>query len=244
MSREDSATLRLAQDIDLSRIPRDSSLRGRRNLTGNARLLENDQQTQGEFFYQGVPMSELKFYKNMMLLGRAIDACLEKKLYGPALILIYSAIDVVGWLDSVEQYASPTSFKNWVEAYLLKATSIPCTALELYAARCGLLHTFTPDSKLSSKGPVRRICYCGGEASIQKLQRTINLTKKPELYVAVHINDLYEAWRLGVLHLAEELEKDPDKRSRVYAKARKFFSVLSIGYVDEVLTILEKDKAP
>lgn len=188
-------------------------------------------------------MSEFKFYDNIMLLGRGIDVCLEKKLCGPAMILIYSAIDVVGWLDSVEPYATPTSFIDWVEAYLLKAKSIQCTALELYAARCGLLHTFTPDSKLSSKGLTRRIVYGWGEASIQNIQRTINLTNKSESYVAVHVNDLYEAWRLGVLHFAEELEKDPDRRSRVYAKARKFFSILSMGDVDEVLAVLEKDKA-
>jgi len=189
-------------------------------------------------------MSESKFYKNMMLLGRGIDACIEKKLHGPALILIYSAIDIIGWLDSGEQYASPTSFVNWVDAYLLKAKPIQCTALELYAARCGLLHTFTPDSKLSSKEPVRRIAYGWGDASIQKLQRTIDLTNKSGEYVAVDINDLYKGWRLGVLHLAEELEKNPDKRSRVYTKARKFFSELSMDYVNRVLARLEKDKAP
>jgi hypothetical protein len=89
-------------------------------------------------------MSDLALYRNIMLLGSGIDACIEKKLSGPALILIYSGIDTVGWLDSSEDYATRTSFMKWVDAYLLQAKPLQCTALELYAARCGLLHTFTP----------------------------------------------------------------------------------------------------
>jgi len=86
-------------------------------------------------------MSELALYENIMLLGRGIDACIEKKLTAPALILIYSGIDTVGWIDSTDDYATRTSFINWVDAYLLKAKQLQCTALDLYAARCGLLHT-------------------------------------------------------------------------------------------------------
>jgi len=98
-------------------------------------------------------MRELALYKNIMLLGSGIDACIQKKLTAPALILIYSGIDTAGWLDSSEDYATRTSFMDWVDAYLLKAKPLQCTAMDLYAARCGLLHTFTPDSKLTSAIP-------------------------------------------------------------------------------------------
>jgi hypothetical protein len=185
-------------------------------------------------------MGELVLYKNIMLLGSGIDACIEKKLSSPALILIYSGIDTVGWLDSSENYATKTSFMRWVDAYLLKAKPLQCTSLELYAARCGLLHTFTPDSQLSSVGKARRIYYAWGTASVQDLQRTIDLTNKIGEYVAVHVNDLYEAWRQGVLQFAEELEKDPDRKSRVYKKAGKFFSELGLDTMCDVLTKLDK----
>ena len=187
-------------------------------------------------------MSELALYKNIMLLGSGIDACIEKKLSSPALILIYSGIDTVGWLDSSEDYATRTSFMKWVDAYLLKAKPLQCTSLELYAARCGLLHTFTPDSQVSSVGKARRIYYAWGTASVQDLQRTIDLTNKTGEYVAVHVNDLYEAWRLGVLQFTEELEKNPDRISRVYKKASKFFSELGLDTVCDVLTKLDKGK--
>ena len=185
-------------------------------------------------------MSEPLLYKSIMLLGSGIDACIEKKLIGPALILIYSGIDTVGWLDSSEDYATKTSFMKWVDAYLLKVKPLQCTSVELYAARCGLLHTFTPDYKLSSVGKERKIYYAWGSANVQDLRRAIDLTNKIGEYVAVHINDLYEAWRQGVLQFAEEIEKDPDRKSRVYKKASKFFVDLGSDTMCDVLTKLDK----
>lgn len=50
-------------------------------------------------------MTEFPLYKNILLLASGIEACIEKKLNSPALILIYSGIDTVGWLDSAEEFA-------------------------------------------------------------------------------------------------------------------------------------------
>jgi len=185
-------------------------------------------------------MSELALYKNFMLLARGVDACIEKKLTAPALILIYSGIDTAGWIDSNEDCATRTSFIKWVEAYLNKTIPLQCTAVDLYAARCGLLHTFTPDSKLTCDGKARRICYAWGTASVENLQHTIDLTNNSGEYVAVHIDDLNEAWRLGVLEFAKELERDLDRKLRVYRKASKFFSELGKEDLCNALTILEK----
>jgi hypothetical protein len=187
-------------------------------------------------------MTEYPLYKNILLLASGIEACIEKKLNGPALILIYSGIDTVGWLDSVEEFATKTSFKNWVDTYLLKAKPLACTSLDLYAARCGLLHTFTPDSKLRSEGKARYINYAWGTADAQDMQRTIDLRNESHQYVAIHVNDLYEAWRLGVLHFCEELEKDPKKKAQVHKKAGQFFAELGLDTMSDILTVVEKDK--
>jgi hypothetical protein len=132
---------------------------------------------------------------------------------------------------------------KWVDDYLLKAKPLECTPLDLYAARCGLLHTFSPDSRLSSQGKARRICYAWGTGRAQDLQRTIDLTNKSTEYVAVHVNDLYEGWRLGLLAYTEELKNDSVRRSRVYEKAGKFFSELDLGTVSNILAKLGSDTA-
>ena len=184
-------------------------------------------------------MSEMPlYYKSMMVFASGIDACIEKKLNTPALILIYSAIDTTGWLDSSEEFATKASFMNWVDAYLLKAKPLRCTSLDLYAARCGLLHTFTPDSQLSISGKARRIYYALGKGSIQDLQRTIDFRNKSEEYVAVHVNDLYEALKLGRIRFNEELENDPDRKVRVYKKAGKFFADFSLEAMSDVLSVI------
>ncbi len=187
-------------------------------------------------------MSGLPLYKNIMLLTSGIEACVEKKLNGSALILIYSGIDTVGWLDSAEEFATRTSFMNWVDTYLLKAKPLACTSLELYAARCGLLHTLTPDSQLCSSGKARYIYYAWGTADAQDLQCVIDLTNKSGKYVVVHVSDLYEAWKLGVLDFIEELEKDPDRKAWVYKKADKFFAELGLKTVSDILAIIKKDE--
>src|SRR5262245_16115686 len=174
-----------------------------------------------------------------MLLGSGIETCLEKKLTAPALILLYSGIDTAGWLDSPDRDATRDSFLKWVDNYLLKAKPLACTALELYAARCGLLHTMTPDSRLSFEGKVRRICYAWGTASVESIQRTIDLTGKGTEYVAVHVNELYEGWRLGLLRFSNVLDGDLALRAHVHAKAGQFFADLGIGTVGTALAILD-----
>lgn len=174
-----------------------------------------------------------------MLLGSGIEVCLEKKLTAPALILLYSGIDTAGWLDSPDRDATRDSFLKWVENYLLKAKPLACTSLELYAARCGLLHTMTSDSRLSFEGKARRNCYAWGTASVQNIQRTIDLTGKSGEYVAVHVNDLFEAWRLGLLAFSNELDTDPARKARVHAKAGQFFADLGMDAVLDALANLK-----
>ena len=188
-------------------------------------------------------MSELALYDNLMLLGSGIEACIQKRLIQPALILIYSGIDTAGWLGSDKPNASRTTFIDWVERYLLKAKPLACTAVDLYAARCGLLHTFTPDSKLSSEGEARRICYAWGTATAEDLQRATASMNATDRYVAVHVEGLYEGWRLGLRLFTEEIGKGAVRKSRVYAKADRFFSPLCINVVKDALGILDKDAA-
>lgn len=184
-------------------------------------------------------MSESNLYLNILKLGSGIEVCTEQKLISSALVLLYSGIDSVSWLASNEEYSTRTTFIDWVEKYLLKAKQLPCTSLDLYAARCGLLHTFTPDSRLSATGEARRLCYAWGNSRTQDLQRTINWVSGHERLVAVHISDLYEAWRLGVKLFVEEIDSDSNRKQAVYEKADKFFSDLSPGIVQEVLKTLD-----
>jgi len=175
-----------------------------------------------------------------MSLSKGVDACLDNKLIGPALILIYSAIDTAGWLDSNDQFATRNSFVGWTNRYLLSTNALSCAAVDLYAARCGLLHTFTPNSKLSSDKSSRRICYAWGKSRAEDLQRTIDLAKTGNDYVVVKVEKLFAAWRDGVLAFTEELDADTPRSVAVMAKAKNFFSELGTDSVTELLAAVDQ----
>ena len=185
-------------------------------------------------------MSEHKLYENLMSLSKGVDACLDNKLVGPTLILIYSAIDTAGWLDSNDQFATRNSFIGWTNRYLLSTNPLSCTAVDLYAARCGLLHTFTPNSKLSSDKKARRICYAWGKSRGEDLQRTIDLAKTGGEYVAVKVEELFAAWRDGVLTFTDELDSNAGRKAEVTAKAKNFFSALESKSITELLDVVDQ----
>ena len=87
-----------------------------------------------------------------------IELCVAARLGTPSLILLYSAIDIAGWLNS-EHRKVQDRFTEWVDKYLLPNSSLKCTALDLYGARCGLVHSYSSDSDLSRSGKVTPIGY-------------------------------------------------------------------------------------
>jgi hypothetical protein len=109
-------------------------------------------------------MSEQALAENMVELGAGIEACMEKGLQRPTLVLLYSAIDVAAWLSNDDPNAGVGKrFMGWVDRYLLKAKPLHCTAADLYSARCGLVHTLTSDSDMSDKRKARRVW--GGQST-------------------------------------------------------------------------------
>jgi hypothetical protein len=189
---------------------------------------------------QEIYMGESEFFKNIFTLGAGIEECLQEHLYMPALVLIYSGLDTLGWLASSEEYASKKSFLDWADNYILELTPLGCTALDLYGARCGILHTLTADSKPTSGKQPRRICYAYRRGDAEKMQRAIDLGKKDEKYVAIHVDKLWEAWRIGIIRFMEELESDPERKARVLKKADKFYINLSPALLDNAVDILER----
>jgi len=78
---------------------------------------------------------------------RTINDCINEKRLFPALMVIYSSIDVLGSLQNLDGYASRDSFRNWVTNYLFKVKMFPFNEYDLYGARCGILHTMRYDSQ-------------------------------------------------------------------------------------------------
>jgi hypothetical protein len=165
--------------------------------------------------------NEHNIFNNYEQIFLAIQKCLADKLIIPALVLIYSTIDSISWLSSSDNN-SKNSFLNWVNNWMLGKFPLPCSALELYAARCGLLHTLTPSSDLSETKGVREISYAWGKAELNDLEETIKILDYQYL-VAVHVDDLFSSLKNGFVEYLTSLENDNCKKDLFSKKAKLHF---------------------
>ena len=129
---------------------------------------------------------------------KAVGILFQAQLHGHVLIQVYSAIDTCGLLDAPtpQTSASAVSFKNWAKKYLLPYPGIEFNEVDLWAARCAVLHTFTSESDLSKGGQARELQYYTGDKLSPHVQHFVSFTNGYEggKHLAVHYGDLCEAF--------------------------------------------------
>ena len=163
----------------------------------------------------------------------SIEMALQSKMYLPALILTYSGIDTAGWLASADPSERVgTRFCRWVDLWLLRAKPLRCTSTDLYAARCGILHTFTSDSDFSVSGRARRICYASGVRTSQDLQARLDALGRVDC-IALHFDELFVGFRLGLADYFEHALSDPAESAQLARKAERYFTAITGDEADQ-----------
>lgn len=135
----------------------------------------------------------------------------KANLLGQMLVLMYSAIDSMGLLAAPPSQISATgeSFKSWVNKYLLPQDSnLEFIDVDLWAARCAVLHTYTTQSDLSRKATARQIQYYSGDKNSEFSKAFVTATRDIEngAHVPVHIEDTWMAFCNGIKAFAADLE--------------------------------------
>jgi hypothetical protein len=163
----------------------------------------------------------------------AVEDCLTKKRFLPALILLYSTIDIVSGLDRPPAKKTPTrdDFRAWVDAFLLPSSGLQCSSLDLYAARCGIIHTYSSESALSESGAAHQVFYAWGTSKADDLDLAIQRTSWKGKAVTVHVDRLVTAYKRGLQQFLLVLAADPARAARVYSRAAKFFSAVPVDLV-------------
>jgi hypothetical protein len=153
----------------------------------------------------------------------AIRLCLDNHLRMPALALIYCGIDVLASLSRPAENAEvkPSDFINFAEKYMDCSRLLGVSGLDLYAARCGILHTYTMDSRLSAKGEARRIIYAWGNQETDQPMELLRSLNLPE--VMIKIETLFSTFLHGVEAFGRALGDDPTLESLVRTRGRKLF---------------------
>ena len=175
------------------------------------------------------------FLRNISSVLSAVDLCIEKQQTLPALILLYSCIDTLGSLEGDENEGNRRSFIQWTENYLLKGKELACTAEELYAARCGILHTLSPEARLYRKRKVRRIGYTFERAKTDDLNQALEKMNENSL-VVISVNDLKDALELGITEYMVDIENDLERQVKVFKNATQSFAQISDSAINKFLT--------
>jgi hypothetical protein len=92
---------------------------------------------------------------------KGINVTLENGCYASAVVLVLSAIDAMAFLGMSEgqQDVSKSDFVKWAEEYIRFPGENQLTGLDLYGARCAMLHSFGAQSKMSREGQCRVILW-------------------------------------------------------------------------------------
>jgi hypothetical protein len=165
---------------------------------------------------------EEKFAQLLMV----AELCVQVRATTPALILIYSAIEVAGWL-------SGQKFTGWVKKYLLPDSNLDCTPGELYGARNGIVHNFSSESDASREGKLRQIVYSWGKADIETLRMMTNIVNLDldlpnagargvkAKFTSVILEDLLAAFRIGLVRFFKEAESNERIAKRIKERSGK-----------------------
>jgi hypothetical protein len=159
---------------------------------------------------------------NVVLNGILDLICLllNKGFDRSALVLLYSGIDAMTFvnLPAGQNGVTRKEYIIWAEQYI----HFPCiqqvTGLELYAARCGVLHTFTPDSDLSRDNKARRIVYVN--------HHTPEITydpAEPENIVVMSAHGFYRAFVTGVQQFLADLHSDREREQLALTRLSAMF---------------------
>lgn len=176
--------------------------------------------------------------QNIKTLDAAIQDCLACGRILPALVLIYAGIDIIGSLEGDPKDGVQKSFTRWVDLYMLTNPKLECTALELYGARCGMVHTLTANSRLSREGKARTIIYAWGSAAANDLRESAK--RLGRTHVVVHVNNLHDAFHSGILQWEDEVKRDAQRRKRVEANLPASFVNL---HPEKIKTFLAASKS-
>jgi hypothetical protein len=139
-----------------------------------------------------------------------IRLLLDNECYPAAVTLIYAGIDTMAFLAMPAKQTDVTrdDFVKWSERYVHFPCQEQISGLDLYGARCSVLHAHSATSKLSREGNCRMILY--GDHMVPEV------VYKPGIHggvVMVSIRGLVEAFFSGIDKFLVDLFADRERAS-------------------------------
>jgi hypothetical protein len=151
-------------------------------------------------------------------------------------------MDTLSYLDRINDNETVKKrFTRWLDTYMLLPNSkLKCSSIDLYAARCSMVHSSTAESDLSKTGKAKEIYYAHGYKDeltdiIKRMRKEnkIAIVKIPVLFL-----EFYDAYWRYLKSLNEF-----DKISLFIERINKIMCELDkneLGVIDKVLPSIKK----
>jgi hypothetical protein len=154
----------------------------------------------------------------------AVELCLASQLRAPALVLIYTGIDFMASFSRPREAPKVTRqhYLDWVERYLLPNGQLDCSAIDIYSARCALVHTYGATSALTESGKARSIGYAWGTRKPEEAQQVLDQVGITD-HIFIHVGELFDAFKQGATRFLDDVGKDPVKIALVERRAGELF---------------------
>ena len=150
-----------------------------------------------------------------------IDACVRAECLMSAVSLTYSSIDALAALtraiDKLD--ATRAEFISWVESYMLPRSRLGCSAVDVYAARCAVLHSYGGGSALRRSQKARYLVYYWRNGP-HPAKGALDL---PSDTVHIVVEDLVEAFKTGATIFRTGIANDQDLINRVSVHLPQLF---------------------
>lgn len=157
----------------------------------------------------------------------------------PGLVLLYASMDIISSLSRPigQPDTTRTVFKNWVNTYMLPDSDLGCSADDIYAARCGILHTLSLSSLASREGKAKQICYINKQDGVKRMQDWSDSKGHEVIFVSIYT--YAHAFYRGIHRFTEAIAKDGKLRGSVFHHLGTVASMVSFDFREE-----NQDEAP
>lgn len=149
-----------------------------------------------------------------MRIGELVQAgnlCLKKWLVAPALVLMFSLIDFMAGLDKdFEGKSVHERFECWIEKFFPKSADLPCTATDIYGARCGLVHSYSSESRLVEEGAAKEVWYALHAEEAEALERA-RVGAGLDDVVVMAVEPFAQALTRATLAFLADIERNPER---------------------------------
>ncbi len=155
---------------------------------------------------------------------KGIRVAVENECWMAVVTLTLSGMDTMAYLGmpAGKEDVSKRDFVEWVDRYVRFDGPLQLTGLDLYGARCGVLHAYRTASRLSREGKCRQVIY-----KYQRGGQPIHY--RPEVdpsVVIVSIEALVEAFFSGVDRFLVDLFKDKSRGALADQRFHGMFHIL------------------